>query len=405
MRIMLISGEFPPMQGGVGDYTREMARAFAALGHHVAVLVPDSLAGAYRDASARPWQVLPVIENWKWGCWQQVISALRQARPDIVDIQYQAAIYHMRVPAINLLPWRLRRQAGSPPIVATYHDLKPPYLFPKAGPLRPWVVRALARHSQAAILTNAEDLNAAGTWPFVRQAGDRPALHHIPIGSNIAVAPPAGFERAAWRARQGYRAEDFVWAYFGFLNESKGGETLVHALARAQIQSHDAAPVPCHLLMIGGRAGSSDPTNQAYAAYVERLIAQSGLADRVRSTGYVSSEEVSAALLSADVVVLPYRDGISFRRGSLHAALAHGCPVVSTTPRVPLPELRDGENVLLVPPEDPEALSQAVLRLYRDPGLRRRIGDGARALAQQFTWEHIARRTLDEVFTPLLDRP
>ena len=148
--------------------------------------------------------------------------------------------------------------------------------------------------------------------------------------------------------------------------------------------------------------GSSDSTNKRYADRVESLMATLGVSERVRWTGYVPTEQVSAALLSADVLILPYRDGISFRRGSLHAALAHGCPIVSTTPQVPLPELHEGENILLVPPEQPEAVSQAAQRLVRDPELKQRIGQGAQALAKQFTWEHIVQRTLNEVFTLLL---
>jgi glycosyltransferase involved in cell wall biosynthesis len=255
----------------------------------------------------------------------------------------------------------------------------------------------LARYSQAAIVTNAEDRAAACQWSFFDQPATqppRPSLHQIPIGSNITVSPPAGYRRADWRASWGYNPEDSVWAYFGFLNQSKGGETLVRALAHARPATH--------LLMIGGKVGSSDPTNQAYADHIQALIEELGLEERVQWTGYVPSEQVSAALLSADAVVLPYRDGISFRRGSLHAALAHGCPIVSTRPAVPLPELVENENVLLVPPDDVEALSQAAQRLVDDRELKQRVGQGAAELAQQFTWARIAKRTVDEVLVPAL---
>jgi glycosyltransferase involved in cell wall biosynthesis len=131
-------------------------------------------------------------------------------------------------------------------------------------------------------------------------------------------------------------------------------------------------------------------------------MAELEVTDRVQWTGYLPKKQVSAALLSADVVVLPYRDGISFRRGSLHAALVHGCAIISTTPDVPLPELREGENVLLVPANDPEAVCRAAAHLRSDPALREQIGQGAKRLAEQFTWEHIAERTVNEVFAPLL---
>jgi polysaccharide biosynthesis protein PslF len=394
VRIVLVSGEYPPMQGGVGDYTREMARAFAAEGHTVWAMVPQALAKTYAEADALPWRVLPVVENWRWGCWRTISEVVREVEPEVVNIQYQAAAYDMRVPAINLLPWHLHRTTAAA-VAVTFHDLKPPYLFPKAGPLRSYAVRVLGRLADAAIVTNAEDEATARAW-WDGRTRRRPQLHRIPIGSNIPVAPPEGYARAAWRAARGYGDDDLVWAYFGFLNESKGGETLVEALARA----------PSHhkLLMVGGRVGSSDPTNVGYAGRVEAVIAELGVGDRVAWTGYVATSEVSAALMGADIVVLPYRDGISFRRGSLHAALAHGCAVVSTVPRLPIGELRHDENVLLVPPDDPQAVCGAALRLEQDEVLRRRVGKGARELAATFTWEHIARRTVEKVFDPLVRR-
>jgi glycosyltransferase involved in cell wall biosynthesis len=395
MRILMISGEYPPMQGGVGDYTREMARAFVAQGHQVWVLVAAALSAAHPDDHDGPWQVLPRISGWDRRSWREVISAAVRVQPDVIDIQYQAAAYDLRSAAINFLPWRLSWLADAPPVIVTFHDLKPPYLFPKAGPMRDWAVRQMARHSTAVVVTNAEDLSRAAGWPFVR-TGVSPSVHLVPIGSNIPLSPPPSFNRDVWRGRFGYDADTFVWAYFGFLNESKGGETLIRALA--------VSPANHRLLMIGDRVGSSDPTNREYARRVQALIDRHGLGDRVTWTGYLPKEEVSAALLSADIVVLPYRDGISFRRGSLHAALLHGRPVVSTSPKIPLPELRDGTNVLLVQPGDPGAVSSAAVRLEEGPELRQRIERGAKALAAQFTWDQIAQRTVQEVMRPAIEK-
>ena len=97
---------------------------------------------------------------------------------------------------------------------------------------------------------------------------------------------------------------------------------------------------------------------------------------------------------AADLCVLPYRDGVSFLHGTFHAALAHGVPIVTTRPRLPLPELVDGGNVLLVPPEQPEALAEAITQLAGAPGLRRMLREGAKTLSEQFRWEKIAADTL-----------
>jgi glycosyltransferase involved in cell wall biosynthesis len=148
-------------------------------------------------------------------------------------------------------------------------------------------------------------------------------------------------------------------------------------------------------LMVGGQFGASDPTNVAYAQYSRTLIDELGLAERVLWTGFTTPAQVSANLLASDICVLPYRDGASFRRGSFMAALIHGLPIVSTRPEVPLPELADGQNIALVPPDDAEALADKIVALAASPEQRARLGAGAAELSKLFRWDSIARKTLE----------
>jgi glycosyltransferase involved in cell wall biosynthesis len=266
----------------------------------------------------------------------------------------------------------------------TFHDLRVPYLFPKAGPLRRWVVDELARRCDLAITTNREDYES-----LRRRIAAAPAL--IPIGSNIAPRLPEDFDRHTWRARLGVRPDDLLLCFFGFVNDRKGVDTLLHALHTLATERTQTGEV--HLLMIGGQTGSSDPTNVAYLAEIERLICELGVEDHVQWTGFVPSEEVSASFSASDVCVLPFRDGVSFLHGTLHAALAHGVPIITTQPRVSLPELVDGENILLVPPDAPEALADAIRRLAASSELRPTLATGALELSGQFLWSKIAADT------------
>ncbi len=214
----------------------------------------------------------------------------------------------------------------------------------------------------------------------------------IPLGSNVEPQPPADYDRIEWRKR--YQAEEktLLLAYFGFLNESKGGEELIEALALLRQQGLDA-----RLLLIGGEVGHADPTNVAYAQKVQALINQHNLAGVVYRTGYTALPEVSANLLAADAVVMPYRDGVSFRRTTLIAALRHGCPVVSTFPADPaaIPEIEPGQNMLLAPPRQAAALAQSIALLADNIPFRQRLSQQAAQLGQQFDWDQIARRTAD----------
>jgi len=294
-------------------------------------------------------------------------------------------------PAINLLPLAHRlslvRWPYSTPIVVTFHDLKVPYLFPKAGSLRRQTVHALARYADAVVVTNPEDEIALKSAVRNQQS----AICRIPIGSNIAPHLPADYSRREWRWRWGVKRGETLIGYFGFLHPLKGGEVLVRALA--ELVSEGRA---VRLLYIGGRTGSSDPeTNAAYAARVGSLARELGVSDCIAETGYMPPDEVTASFFATDIFALPYIEGASFRHGTFHAALAHGRAIVTTYPPAPLDELRDGENVMLVSPNDAHALAGGIRRVMDDPDLRARLEHGAAELSQQFTWDRIAVRTAE----------
>lgn len=373
MRIGLITGEYPPDQGGVGDYTQKIGKAFGLLGHDVHVITekspvssPQTLISVHRE-----------INNWGWSCWKQILRIAHRERLDVLNVQFQTAAYGMH-PAIHFVPTRWDK----PPVVVTFHDLRVPYLFPKAGPLRRKSIEMLARRADGVIVTNRDDESCI--------AHHASRVARIPIGSNITPSLPDDYDRDAWRARLGIEADDLLLGYFGFLNEGKGGEDLIETLVTLVSQGYAA-----HLLLIGGRVGSSDPTNVAYAERVDRLIARRGLAERVHRTGFVPADEVSAHLEAVDVCVLPYRDGASLRHGSLHACLAHGRPIVTTHPAIETPEFRDGDTMLLFPVKDTEALAKGVTQVANNPDLRERLEKGATSLAAGFTWDHVAARTAD----------
>ena len=118
-----------------------------------------------------------------------------------------------------------------------------------------------------------------------------------------------------------------------------------------------------------------------------------GLSERVHFTGYVPTAEVSSAFAAVDLCALPYADGVSFHHGTLMAALAHGQAIISTQPPIALPELVHGENAWLLPPENPRALTAAIITLSTDVPRRQQLTRGAAELSAQFSWDRIATRT------------
>jgi glycosyltransferase involved in cell wall biosynthesis len=113
---------------------------------------------------------------------------------------------------------------------------------------------------------------------------------------------------------------------------------------------------------------------------------------RGRSTKLSELPEAEMPLFygAADALLLPSRyEG--FGLPALEA-MAAGCPVIASNVSA-LPEVT-GEAAILVPPDDPEAWYEAVLRLRRDDRLRRNLVETGRERAARYTWDACATRTL-----------
>lgn len=124
---------------------------------------------------------------------------------------------------------------------------------------------------------------------------------------------------------------------------------------------------------------------------VEAEIAHLGLNDRVKLAGYRA--DADAILAAADVACLSSKEE---GMGSvLLDALAFGLPIAATTAGG-IPEVViDEECGLLVPPQNPAALGDAIARLLIDRSLAGRLRTSARARAAQFSVERMTDRTLD----------
>jgi glycosyltransferase involved in cell wall biosynthesis len=122
----------------------------------------------------------------------------------------------------------------------------------------------------------------------------------------------------------------------------------------------------------------------------------------VRIIARVPEEEVIRLYRSHDVLLWTSTyEGFGL---VLLEAMSQELPVV-TTPVGCAPALvRDGENGLVVPPRDPQAIAAAVERLMADADLRRRLGAaGARTVAGM-TWRATAERTIEVYRKAIADR-
>ena len=118
-----------------------------------------------------------------------------------------------------------------------------------------------------------------------------------------------------------------------------------------------------------------------------KLVGELGLAQNVLFTGWQSQEETRSRLREASVFALPSRrmrdgdrDGIP---NIMVEALALGTPVVTTTASAASEVIRDAVNGLLVPPDDPAELADALAKALSAKDFSLRIAKAGRLTAEE----------------------
>jgi glycosyltransferase involved in cell wall biosynthesis len=259
--------------------------------------------------------------------WRPFVSFLRRERTQVL---------HAHMVASNAWATVLGRLAGVPVIVSHEHTWS--Y---EGRPLRRLVDRHLiARGSDAFVAVSAEDRRK-----MIEVEGIDPA-DALVVPNGIPDPPaPSG---ADVRAELGIAAGRPLALAFGRLERQKGFDVLIEAAGR----------MPELAIVIAGEG--------AERASLQALARRHGVDDRVLLPGFRS--DVPDLLAAADVAVFPSRyEGSPL---SVIECMAAGAAIVAT--RVGgVPELLDdGVHALLVPPEDPVALADAVLRVAGDATLR-----------------------------------
>ena len=154
-----------------------------------------------------------------------------------------------------------------------------------------------------------------------------------------------------------------------------------------------AARYPAAQLVIAG----SGPEADMLAALAHHL----GIAQAVRFTGRIDNSAMAALYREADIMLNPSL--VDNMPNSVLEALAGGVAVVSTdVGGVPyLVEHR--RSALLVPPQNPQAMADAMLLLLGEPDLKERLRQAGLQLADQYTWAQVRPRLL-QVYRSVIEK-
>ena len=314
------------------------------------------------DFAAEGWPArVPGFGNWTIRAGLRARRALRALRR---DGRPDALYFHTQVPAILNVD-HVRRTPTVVSLDATprqYDELGAHYAHGTGGK----AVEQAKWRANRACFARATAIVTWAAWTKQGLVDD----YDVPAEKVHVIAP--GVNTARWGSPAERDASGPVRVLFvGGDLVRKGGDVLVAAIEDLR---RDSVPVEVDLVTR------------------DDLAPRDGV--RVHHGLTPNSDEIVDLYRRADVFCLPtLGDCLPM---VLSEAGALGLPVVSTDVGAIHEIVREGETGLLVPPSDPVALAAALRRLSEDSALRRRLGDGARALTvAEFDAATNARRLVD----------
>lgn len=371
MKICMISGSYPNIKCGVGDYTARLCEFFKKQGIKIDIITS-------KDKEIEPKfiediNVSPCVLDWGMNGWKIIKPKLKEIDPDIINIQFPTNIKSPRSFLFKLLPLLIKISGQGAKIFFTIHEFE---RIPKITQLK--LILALW-FSDRIIVVNELDLILVKKFLLF----NRKKVSHIPIGSNILPIGRQGKSKEDFRKILGLDVKDKLILFFGYLNPDKGFDTLLQALAGLKSKCPDIK-----LLVLSEQLEERNDYHKKIKDEIERL----NIKKDIIWVGFCTPKQVSQYFYACDVCALPFTEGAFLRRGTLLAAIVHQTPVVSTySPRSPS-KLKNEQNILLISPRNSLELQKALYRLLTEKDLQEEICQNLVKLAKDFSWEDIAQK-------------
>lgn len=371
MRVVIITADWPPIEGGISTVAYQTAHALAAMGHELVVVAPN-FAGMKERDDAEPFRVVR-FGGYGLGWFRFFPLFAKSWR----HVRRADVVLGVNISYGGVIGWISRWVGGAPYVTFAYayeflRFRRVPFVrvFMRSVYWRSARVVAISRFTADALA----DFGVPREQVLVAHPG---APQPLPVSTESVNNIDSRF----------VLGDGPVVLAVGRFIARKGHETLVQAWPRV-VEAHSDA-----VLVLVGR-GPRLP-------YISRLAQKLGVRDSVRLTGYLRDEEVAALYRRCAVFALPTGaagEGDVEGYGLVFTeANAYGKPVVAGRSGGTDDAVVDGETGHLVEPDDPDAVAAAILKLLNNPETAAAMGDAGRRRSEALSWHAFAETIIASV--------
>jgi glycosyltransferase involved in cell wall biosynthesis len=333
--------------------------------------------------------------------WQDALAAAGAGDADLLHLNHLTPMHEAAIRSFPAVP-RIGHLHGTELLMLRAMVEGPPPGWTYAGA---WAER-MRRWAQSSARLFVLSPDAAGRVPgllgvdpwrvvaapngFDPELFDRRPLtgeDRLALWGRWLVNEPRGWKPGGEPGSIAYKEADLeafrdgpVLLYVGRYTEVKRIPLLIRAYARARERFPRRAP----LVLLGGYPGEYE------GEHPQQVIDASGTQD-VFLAGWRGHDDLAIGLNAADVVVLP---SVHEQFGQvLIEGMACGLPVIAVNNHGPATIVEDGETGLLVPPDDEDAMVEALVRIVGDDDARQRMGKTAYERSRaRYSWPALAER-------------
>lgn len=302
--------------------------------------------------------VVELIDSINPMTWVRAARFIRREDPDAVIFKYWLPFF---APSLGLMA-RLVKSRGTR-ILGIVHNALPHEQRPGDRGLSRFFLNAC----EGFVVMSEQverDIEGLGLKNDIVRTG-HPVYDHFsaPIGRNEA------------RHRLGFANEARILLFFGFIRPYKGLHVLLESMAAVRER------LPGVQLIVAGEC------YEKMARYQE-IIQRHRLAEHIQlHTDYIPNEDVNVYFEAADLVVQPYLSAT--QSGVAQIAFHFERPLVVTDVGGLAETVPDGVAGLVVPPDDPDAIADAIVRFFEE-NLSEKLTRGVRAEKRKYSWERLA---------------